>query len=180
MRMTRSEEDAPLGAFMYSAHINVFGAYKSGRFHRHVGELRQEGPWLKQSIIHQGRNRVTRRVLQSIKISLSRFAVIREAQNCRPWTIWSTGIRCGTKETVIHRLIPKKKHIAARNLKIVYQVHHSKQESKKRKSKFFIATSVGTCMRSARPCLFIVWTCSLEMGFAYALLLLYYCFTERT
>jgi hypothetical protein len=94
----------------------------------------------KQSIIHQARNRVTRRVLQSIKISLSRLAVIREAQNCRPWTIWSTGIRCGTKKTVM----PKKKHIAARNLKIVYQLHHLKQESKKRKSKFFITTSVGT------------------------------------
>jgi hypothetical protein len=32
----------------------------------------------------------------------------------------------------------KKKVVAARNLENVYQVYHSKQESKNRKSKFFM------------------------------------------
>jgi hypothetical protein len=38
--------------------------------------------------------------------------------------------------------MPKKKFIAARDLKIVYQVYDSKEEKQKRKSKFFYRDNV--------------------------------------
>ncbi len=62
---------------------------------------------------------------------------IREAQNCLQWLKRATGFLFWYKKTVM----PKKKVFAARNLKVTYQIYHSKQETQKKKIKgFFIAT----------------------------------------
>ncbi len=67
---------------------------------------------------------------------LSAISYIREAQNCLQRTKWLAGFLFWYKKTVMQ----KKKVFAARNLKRLDQVYHSKQWKGKKKINFFITT----------------------------------------